>query len=215
MVKYLRKYRIYCEWDRRNLEPIKEDTYIPCLKGGQIYRVNNEVLAYYKAKRGNSKQLIKKLSDIGVKWTEDHSTDGDILIYFREYDLDILAKEVGASQNGVNIKPWSVKNLRKLKWFKDNKQYYIDNRYYSEMSEEDKEILRERLKIASKVAIIMTFFMLLISFFILSIYSSSYFEDIISLIFLVLPESPIPTINLFLIAFLMFLISTLPLFLLI
>ena len=27
MVKYLRKYRIYCEWDRRNLEPIKEDTY--------------------------------------------------------------------------------------------------------------------------------------------------------------------------------------------
>lgn len=146
MVKYLRKYRICCEWDRRNLEPIKEDTYIPCLKGGQIYRVNNEVLAYYKAKRGNSKQLIKKLSDIGVKWTEDHSTDGDILIYFSEYDLDILAKEVGASQNGVNIKPWSVKNLRKLKWFKDNKQYYIDNRYYSEMSEEDKEILRERLK---------------------------------------------------------------------
>ena len=53
---------------------------------------------------------------------------------------------MGASQNGVNIKPWSVKNLRKLKWFKDNKQYYIDNRYYSEMSEEDKEILRERLK---------------------------------------------------------------------
>ena len=146
MIKYLRKYRICCEWDRRNLEPIKEETYIPCLKGGQIYRVNNEVLAYYKAKRGNSKQLIKKLSDIGVKWTEDHSTDGDILIYFREYDLDILAKEVGASQNGVNIKPWSVKNLRKLKWFKDNKQYYIDNRYYSEMSEEDKEILRERLK---------------------------------------------------------------------
>ena len=146
MIRYLGKYRICCEWDRRNLEPIKEDTYIPCLKGGQIYRVNSEILAYYKAKRGNSKQLIKKLSDIGVKWTEDHSTDGDILIYFREYDLDILAKEVGASQNGVNIKPWSVKNLRKLKWFKDNKQYYIDNRYYSEMSEEDKEILRERLK---------------------------------------------------------------------
>lgn len=146
MIRYLGKYRICCEWDRRNLEPIKEDTYIPCLKGGQIYRVNSEILAYYKAKRGNSKQFIKKLSGIGIKWTEDHSTDGDILIYFKENDLDLLAKEVGASQNGINIKPWSVKNLRKFKWFKDNKQYYIDNEYYSEMSEEDKEILRERFK---------------------------------------------------------------------
>ena len=87
MVKYLRKYRICCEWDRRNLEPIKEDTYIPCLKGGQIYRVNNEVLAYYKAKRGNSKQLIKKLSDILILTKSQVENHQDILqqVQYNEY----------------------------------------------------------------------------------------------------------------------------------
>lgn len=89
---------------------------------------------------------MQKLIDLGVKSVNNCSTDGDILIQFSEESLGIIAEEVGASTNGADIKPWSVKNLRKLQWFKENKQYYIENNYYSEMSEEEKEVLRERFK---------------------------------------------------------------------
>lgn len=144
MERYISRYRIYCEFDKRNLEPIKDDTYIVCSKEGQIYRINDETLAYYRPSRGNSEQFCKKLIDLGVKDVKNYSTDGDILIRFNEEDLDIVANEVGASTTGADIKPWSVKNLRKLKWFKDQKDKYIELGYYKELSEEEKEVLRER-----------------------------------------------------------------------
>lgn len=67
------------------------------------------------------------------------------MIYFAEDSLDIVANMVNASITGADIKPWSVKNLRKLEWFKKKKQFYIDLGYYKELSEEEKEILRQRL----------------------------------------------------------------------
>ena len=102
------------------------------------------MLAYYKPRRGNSEQFSKKLIELGVNKVRNLSTDGDVLIQFAEESLDIVAKEVGASTNGVDIKPWSIKNLRKQQWFKKDKQKYIDLGLYVEMSEEEKAILRER-----------------------------------------------------------------------
>jgi hypothetical protein len=145
--RYKGIYRIACEFDRVNLEPIKEDTYIVCAGSGQIYRVDNNLLAYYKPKRGNSEQFVKKLIDKGVKSVNNCSSDGDVLIYFSEDSLDIVAEEVGASKNGADISPSSIRNLRKLKWFKDNIQYYIDNGHYKEkeeLTEEEKEVYRQR-----------------------------------------------------------------------
>lgn len=101
-------------------------------------------MAYYKPRRGNSEQFIKKLISLGVEDIANYSTDGDVLIRFNEKYIDIVAKEVGASTNGVDIKPWSIKNLRKQQWFKKDKQKYIDLGLYVEMSEEEKAILRER-----------------------------------------------------------------------
>lgn len=144
MIKYIGTYRVCCAWNRDNLEPIKDDTYIQCVKDGQIYRFNKELLAYYKPRRGNSEQFAKKLIDLGVKDVINRSTDGDVLVYFAEESLDVVANEVGASKNGVDIKPWSVKNLRKQQWFKDRKDEYIKNGYYVEISEEEKAVLRER-----------------------------------------------------------------------
>ena len=144
MLRYYKTYRVCCEWDRATLEPIKDDTYIQCAKDGQIYRISDNILAYYKPRRGNSEQFSKKLIELGVNRVRNLSTDGDVLIQFAEENLDIVAKEVGASTNGVNIKPWSIKNLRKQQWFKDNKYQYIKNGLYIEMSEEEKAILRER-----------------------------------------------------------------------
>ena len=146
MLKFCGKYRVVAEFDKATLEPIKDDLYIQCVKEGQIYRVDNTYLAYYRPTRGNSEQLSKKLIDLGVKGISNRSTDGDILIHFKEESLDIVAKELGASTNGASINPTSVKNLRKQKWFRERKDEYIQKGLYKELSEEEKEVFRERFK---------------------------------------------------------------------
>lgn len=150
MRKYIGKYKILCEWNRHNLEAVKDDTYIACAKSGQIYRVGNYILAYYRPSRGNSNQFTENLIKLGVKDVENRSSDGDILIYFNEKSLSIMAKEVNASTIGVNRKPESVKNLRNLSWFKENKKYYIDKGLYSEekkeLSEDQRKVLVERMQ---------------------------------------------------------------------
>lgn len=144
MKKYIGKYRVVCEFDRATLEPIKDDLYIVCSKNGQIYRIDDDILAYYRPTRGNSEQFSTKLIDLGVKGVNNCSSDGDMLIYFNEDSLDIIAKEVNASENGATIPPYSVKNLRKQQWFKNNKQLYIDKGLYKELSEEEKQVYRDR-----------------------------------------------------------------------
>lgn len=147
MNKYIGTYRIACEFDRRDLSPLKSDTFIVCQKNSQIYRVSKNILAFYKPKRGNSEQFSNKLIDLGVKSVNNCSSDGDMLIYFSEDSLDIVVNEVGASTNGADISPSSIRNLRKLDWFKDNIQYYIDNGHYKEkeeLTEEEKEVYRQR-----------------------------------------------------------------------
>ncbi|MBY6838816.1 hypothetical protein [Clostridium botulinum] len=155
MRKYIGKYKILCEWDRNNLEPIKDDTYIACYKNGQIYRVDNEILAYYRLNKGNSYQFSKKLIDLGVQSVNNCSSDGDILIYFNEENLNIVANEVNASTSSANRKPESIKNLRNMGWFKENKQMYIDKGLYSEkkreLTEEQKQELKDRMEQARKV----------------------------------------------------------------
>lgn len=144
MKKYVGKYRVVCEFDRATLNPIKEDMYIQCSKSGQIYRINNDTLAYYKPARGQTSFLCNKLVELGVKDVKDMSTTSDILIAFNEDSIDIVANEFGANTTGANVVPTSIRNLRKLKWFKDNKDYYIKQGLYKEMTEEEKEKFRKR-----------------------------------------------------------------------
>ena len=147
MNKYIGKYRLSVEFDRRDLSPIKDDVHIVCRSNGQIYRIDNNLLAFYKSKRGNSEQFANKLIDLGVKSVNNCSSDGDMLIYFAEDSLEVVANEVGASTNGTDISPSSIRNLRKLDWFKRNIQYYIDKGYYKEkeeLTEEEKEVYRQR-----------------------------------------------------------------------
>ncbi|MBZ9693405.1 hypothetical protein [Clostridium sp. M14] len=155
MKKYIGKYKILCEWDRHTLEPIKDDTYIACCKNGQIYRVDNEILAYYRPNKGNSYQFSKKLIDLGIQSVNNCSSDGDILIYFNEESLNIVANEVKASTSSSNRKPESIKNLRNMGWFKENKQMYINKGLYSEekreLTEEQKQVLIDRMKQAREI----------------------------------------------------------------
>lgn len=146
MIEYKGKYRILCEWDRATLEPIKDDTYITCSRNGQIYRVNGEILAYYRPTRGLYKIIEEKLKEKGVDWLEDMCVGSEVLIYFKEYNLNIIADYFGAKTNGADISPWSVRNLRREFWFVKNKQEYIEKGLYSELSEEEREVLREKFK---------------------------------------------------------------------
>lgn len=146
MRKYIGEYRVVCEFSRNTLEPIKDDLHIVCSKNGQIYRVDSKTLAYYRPSRGNAEQLAKKLIDLDVKGIDNWSTDGDILIHFKEESLDIVAKELGASTSGTSINPTSVKNLRKQRWFRERKNEYIQKGLYKELSEEEKKVYRERFK---------------------------------------------------------------------
>ena len=139
-------YRVVCEFDRRNLEPLKDEVYIRCGKGGQIYRICEDTLAYYRPSKGNGTQICNRLVEIGVRGVENRSTDGDLLIYFYEEDIDVVAEKMGAVTSGASIKPFSIKNLRLLDWFKKDKQKYTDKGFYKELSEEEKEIYRERFK---------------------------------------------------------------------
>ena len=71
------------------------------------------------------------------------------MIYFDEDSLDIVAKELGAITSGAGVSPYSVRNLRKLSWFKDNIDKYIELGLYEkprELSEEEKEIFRQRFQ---------------------------------------------------------------------
>lgn len=149
MRNYINKYRVICEWSRDTLQPIKDDLYIQCRRNGQIYRVNENTVAYYRPSRGNSETLATELSKLGVGGVSNCSTDGDILIHFNESSLDIVADKVGAVTSGASISPYSIKNLRKLDWFKRDKQKYIDLELYEEpreLSEEEKEIFRQRFQ---------------------------------------------------------------------
>lgn len=146
MEKYRGKYRVVCEFNRETLQPIKDDTYIQCYKNGQIYRVSDTVLAYYRPSRGNSNQLIQKLESEPYFLTElvNFDSEGDMLFHFLEKDLEKIVDILAPITSGADINPTSIKNLRKLSWFKKNKQKYIDVGLYSELSEEEKEIFRER-----------------------------------------------------------------------
>ncbi|MGL5151718.1 MAG: hypothetical protein ACRC7N_14225, partial [Clostridium sp.] len=100
MNKYIGKYRVVCEFNQSNLEPIQDDLYIACSKEAQICRYDKNTLAYYRPSRGNSEQLITKLENLGVVGLSNHSSDFDILIYFNEESVDIIANELGAITTG-------------------------------------------------------------------------------------------------------------------
>ena len=142
MRNYVGKYRVVCEFDRRDCKPLKEDTYIVCARDGQIYRYNSEILVYV-----GRVDLSKKLKSMGIELVDDvRYSDGERRVMFYEKDIEVVGSIVGARTLGCNIKPESVKNLRKLQWFIDNKQYYINNGYYKELSDEEREVLSQRAK---------------------------------------------------------------------
>lgn len=149
MEKYRGEYRVVCEFNRKNLEPIKEDNYIFCSNNGQIYRYNSDTLVYYRENGQVSKELLNKLDEANI--TYSNKTVSEALIYFSEKDLHKTVDIFKIRTSGASYNPSSVKNLKLFKWFTNNEQQYRDNGFIQakrELSDEEKQVLVERMKLA-------------------------------------------------------------------
>ncbi|URZ02736.1 hypothetical protein [Clostridium felsineum] len=121
MEKYVGIYRVVCEFDRRMLRPCKEDTYIYCAKGGQIYRFDKDTLIYYRQVINQSNRVVNSLKDMGIEVIKDDSTSKELQLYFNEKDINVVAKFFKARKLGANIKPTSKNNLKLFRWYKNKK----------------------------------------------------------------------------------------------
>ena len=150
MLKYKNKYRVVCHFDLETLEPIKEDIFIYCANGGEIYRYSKDTLAFYRNSILN-KKMLHKLDEAKVTYKNMAIGSGETLIYFDEKDLDKTVDIFHIRTSGANVYPYSYRNLSLFKWYKDNKEYY-DNKGLPpktkgrELTEEQKELMAERLK---------------------------------------------------------------------
>lgn len=99
----------------------KDDTYIKCRKNVQIYRYNNNTLAIQFNSNRYATTKIKELSNMGVFLAPIQIGDSEQVYIFPEEFLSVVAEV--------------VKARRKIK---------------RELTEEQKEVLRQRIKNARK-----------------------------------------------------------------
>jgi hypothetical protein len=121
--KYIGRYRVVCELCRKTLKPHREDTYIYCANGAQIYRFSQGRLVYYRPGRNQSNSTIKKLTAMGIEGLEDYSTSEDMVFHFSEQDIDLVAGIFKARTLGTNIKPTSKRNLHLFDWYRKLKNH--------------------------------------------------------------------------------------------
>jgi hypothetical protein len=148
MLKYRNHYRVVAEFDRVTLQPVnkEEDLYIYCSNKGQIYRYNQDTLVYYRDGVLSSR-LLEKLDELDINY--QNKTQSEVLIYFDEKDLDKLVDVFNIRTSGAGISPYSQKNLKLFKWFRDNEDIYrkqgLLNQNKRDLTEEEREVLRQRM----------------------------------------------------------------------
>lgn len=151
MLKYRNLYRIVAEVDRTTLQPVnkEDDLYIYCSNRGQIYRFDENTLVYYRD-GALSSRLLEKLDELGINYK--NKTQSEVLIYFAEEDLDKVVDVFNIRTSGAGISPYSQKNLKLFKWFRDNEDKYrkqgLLNQNKRDLSEEEREVLRQRMMLA-------------------------------------------------------------------
>jgi hypothetical protein len=151
MLRYRNQYRVVAEFDRVKLQPVnkEEDLYIYCSNKGQIYRFNQDTLVYYRDGVLSSR-LLEKLDELKINY--ENKTQSEVLIYFNEKDLDKLVDVFGIRTSGSSISPYSQKNLKLFKWFRNNVYTYrkqgLLQENKRELTDEEREVLRQRMIMA-------------------------------------------------------------------
>ena len=96
-----------------------DDYYIPCKKSGkylaEITHYKDDVLTalVFSPISPEKHNLIKLCQEKGVEIVEIVSGTGEFLLRFHAKDMDVVADFLGATTQGKNIRPFSIKNLPK------------------------------------------------------------------------------------------------------
>jgi len=99
MLKYKDTYFVAKQKDSTGKPSInKDDNYIRCKRGVQIYRYNPSTLAIQFNTNGYTKNRLKELSDIEVHFTSLQCGDNEQTYTFPEADLSKVADIVKAKK---------------------------------------------------------------------------------------------------------------------
>jgi len=136
MMKYKGKYRLKVPYDLKtldfprtkdgNIDPNYDDIYIDCHFGSQVFHYGYTTLCAYIPSIGRGNNIVKAINKIDPSIiTSKQITDEEILIYFKDKNLEKIIHLFKPRTNGAEISPFSIRNLpRKIKKFKP---YEIQN----------------------------------------------------------------------------------------
>ena len=130
LIKYKGTYRVYLpKLDNGNTTPNEEDTYLKC-KGNKatLHRYNEDTLKIFFTSTGYANNRVKELTETGVQLTLYQDCDGESTYLFPESDLSKVVTILTPSTSGANKSPRVNANRKK-----------------KEYTEEEKQVLRERM----------------------------------------------------------------------
>lgn len=101
MLKYKNEYKVVKNKDSKDSIVNKDDIYIFCRKGVQIYRYDDNTLAVQFNTRQYCKNRIKDLSELGVQLTPLQIGDNERTYTLKESDLSTVAEVVKSRKRKV------------------------------------------------------------------------------------------------------------------
>jgi hypothetical protein len=114
--------------DNGNSTPNEDDTYLKCRNGVTIHRYSDNTLKIYFPTTGYANNRIKEIESEGVTLKLFQKGDSESTYLFSESDLPIIADILKAVTRGADKSPKVNVNRKKR-----------------EYTEEEKEVLKERM----------------------------------------------------------------------
>ena len=129
MMKYKGQYRLKVPYDLRtldfprtsdgNIDPNYDDIYIDCHFGSQIFHYGYTTLCAYIPSIGRGLNILRAIQKLDSSIiTDTRITDEEVLIYFKDKNLNKIIHLLKPRTVGAEISPFSKRNLpRKVKKF--------------------------------------------------------------------------------------------------
>lgn len=90
-----------------------DDLYIKCQFGNKIYYYGRGTFVAYIPSIGRGKNIIKKLDETNIPYSDPHIYDSEVEFKFKTADMEAVANLLKASSFGADITPYSLKNFPK------------------------------------------------------------------------------------------------------
>lgn len=113
--KYIGTYRVLSPVDSDGRVTTNlNDTYLSCKYRTEIFRYDKHTLAVYFVSNQTVNNVLPKLKEMGVKLTLFAEGDFESVYHFSEGDLQKVVSILKPMTQGKNIKPTSVRTVRRL-----------------------------------------------------------------------------------------------------